>query len=66
MKETMEKAKRSNGNGDTWQLERQKLTAICDEKSSELEQLKREDQVLREQVDLTRREVNFFPLFIRI
>ncbi|XP_034249041.1 uncharacterized protein LOC117649948 isoform X3 [Thrips palmi] len=56
MKETMEKAKRSNGNGDTWQLERQKLMAICDEKSSELDQLKREDQVLREQVDLIRRE----------
>ncbi|KAJ1527818.1 hypothetical protein ONE63_007764 [Megalurothrips usitatus] len=55
MKEVLEKAKK-HGNGDTWQLERQKLMAVCDEKSSELEQLKREDQSLREQVDLIRRE----------
>lgn len=66
MKETLEKAKRSNGNGDTWQLERQKLVAICDEKSSELDQLKREDQVLREQVDLIRREVFFCYLFSKL
>ncbi|KAK3928455.1 Homeobox protein cut-like 1, partial [Frankliniella fusca] len=54
MKEVTEKYKR--GNGDTWQLERQKLMAVCDEKSSELEQLKREGQGLRDQVDLMRRE----------
>ncbi|XP_052122837.1 uncharacterized protein LOC113212291 isoform X2 [Frankliniella occidentalis] len=54
MKEIVEKSKR--GNADTWQLERQKLMAICDEKTSELEQLKREGQGLRDQVDLMRRE----------
>lgn len=63
MKEVSEKAKRTNGNGDTWQLERQKLVAICDEKSSELEQFKREGQGLREQVDLMRREVSLTDYF---
>lgn len=60
MKEVLEKARRGNGNGngETWQLERQKLMAICDEKSSELDQLKREGQGFREQVDLMRREVS--------
>lgn len=64
MKEVSEKAKRTNGSGDTWQLERQKLVAICDEKSSELEQFKREGQGLREQVDLMRREVSLRITFL--
>lgn len=45
---------------ETLSLEKTRLQAFCDEKQSEIDQLKKESQGLTEQIEYMRKEVNIY------
>lgn len=53
------KLKTNRDSSETWQLEKQRLTAITEEKSSIIEQLKKEQQNHFEQIDYMHKEVSY-------
>lgn len=53
------KLKTNRDSSETWQLEKQRLTAITEEKSSMIEQLKKEQQNHFEQIDYMHKEVSY-------
>lgn len=52
-----EKSNKINGASDTWQLEKMRLIAISDEKTSQIDQLRKDNQAQLEQIDHMRKEV---------
>lgn len=52
------KLKTHRDSTETWQLEKQRLNAIAEEKSSIIEQLKKEQQNQLEQIDYMHKEVS--------
>lgn len=53
------KLKTNRDSSETWQLEKQRLTAITEEKSSIIEQLKKDQQNHFEQIDYMHKEVSY-------
>lgn len=58
--QSLEKRLKTNrDSSETWQLEKQRLTAITEEKSSIIEQLKKDQQNHFEQIDYMHKEVSY-------
>lgn len=64
MKDLEKEAKRSFGAAETWQLEKNRLNAINNEKNSELDQLKKDNQAQREQIEHMHKEVELINCFV--